>query len=441
MEEDFRYETVPHLRGSDRAALLQRKLDQHYSNTPFRQALLQRRQPGGRRDDEVLFSALTNPSLVLPLLKTLQAHCVPVAGIYSVPGISTPLVKNIASAHLLLLSYEKHAGLRQTYFEDKHLYFSRLTPMDKSNSLSGLIDAEAARTQQYLKSLSLLPQNHVLDVFVICHANDRRKLETHLSSNPNIRYAYLDIQELGQRIGSMTDHADSDATPLFLHMLAAKPPRSHYATAAHTHFHQLLQLRQGLYGLGATLAAACLLWSAVNIWDAGRLNADSESLRMQASQVSQQAQQITLSLPGNSSTATDMRTAALLLRKLDSFSPPPQRILAELSTTLNAYTRIRVDKLSWQTSPASDVGSTASTALPAQTILLSGELEGLPGDYRGALDYLERFQQGLTQRGHTVTALTLPLDVSSKGNISGDVVGSNSKPAQFSLKIVWKPKS
>ena len=448
IEEDFRYETVPHLRGSDRSAVLQRKLDQYYRNTPFRQALLQRRQKDGRRDDEVLFSALTNPTLVLPWLNIMQAHCIPLAGIYSAPGISSPLIKDNASAHLLLLSWEKHAGLRQTYFEDKHLYFSRLTPMGTADSLSGLIDTEAARTQQYLKSLSLLPQNHVLDVSIICDANDRRELEAHLRSNPNIRYAYLDIQELGQRFGTTTGHTGSDATPLLLNLLAAKPPRSNYASNAHTHFFQLRQLRQGLYGLGATLATACLLWSAVNIWDAGRLSSENESLGMQASQVTQQAQQITQSLPNTSSTAADMRTAALLLRKLDSFSPPPQKILAELSATLNAYTHIRVDKLAWQmdtapqgagqsgVTPDNRATDSAAAPLAAQTILLSGELEGLSGDYRGALNYLERFQQSLTQRGHTVTALTLPLDVSPQGSISGDAVENNAKPAQFSLMIM-----
>ena len=442
IEEDFRYETMPHLRGGDRTALLQRKFEQYYRNTPFRQAVLQRRQRDGRRDDEVLFSALTNPALILPWLEILQAHCMPIAGIYSVPGISAPLVKDIASAHLLLLSWEKHAGLRQTYFDDKRLYFSRLTPMGKGNSLSDLVDAEAARTQQYLKSLRLLPQTHALDVLVICHADDRRQLEAQLRSNPRIRYAYLDIHELGQRIGLKADHNDSDATPLFLHLLATKPPRNHYAPTAHTHLFQLGQLRRGLFGLGATLATASLLWSAANIWEAGRLNTDSEALRMQASQFSQQAQQIAQSLPNTSSTAADMRTAALLLRKLDSFSPPPQKILAELSTTLDAYTHIRVDSLAWQLDAAFDTRTTDTTGtpLPVQTILLSGELEGLAGDYRGALNYLERFQQALTQRGHTVTALTLPLDVSPNGSITADAAQGGAKPARFSLQIAWKPK-
>ena len=44
IEEDFRHETIPHLSGSSRAALLQRKFDQFYRGTPFHKAtMLQRR--------------------------------------------------------------------------------------------------------------------------------------------------------------------------------------------------------------------------------------------------------------------------------------------------------------------------------------------------------------------------------------------------------------
>jgi len=128
IEEDFRLETVPHLSGSARKNLLLRKFEQFYRGTPFRQALQLQRQAEGRRDDEMLFSALTNPQRISPWLDTLLANRVPLIGIYSLPNISTPLLKGIPSDHVLLLSWEKDAGLRQTYFNNKRLHFSRLIP-------------------------------------------------------------------------------------------------------------------------------------------------------------------------------------------------------------------------------------------------------------------------------------------------------------------------
>lgn len=442
VEEDFHYETVPHLHGSDRRALLQRKFEQYYRSTPFRQALLQRRQKEGRRDDEILFCALTNPTLILPWLEILQQQCQPLAGIYSVPGISIPLIKGIACKHLLLLSWEKNAGLRQTYFDNNCLYFSRLTPVSNGIAFSDLINSETARTQQYLKSLGLLPQGDTLDALIICDAPDRHDMESNLPGNPNIRYDYLDIQQLWQRIGYRADQTGSDATQLFLHLLATNPPRSNYATSAHTHFFGLQQLRRGLLGLSAAFTAACLLWSAINIWDAGRFTADNELLKSQASQISLQAQQTISSLPGAASAAADMKTAVRLMRKLDNDTPPPQKILSELSAALNSYTHINIDTLSWQADSADyarTANDAAAPALPAQTILLSGKLQGLAGGPRSELNYLEHFQQELTQRGYSVSPLTLPLDVSSKGSINGDTMDNIGKTAQFSLKIIWRP--
>ncbi len=443
IEEDFRHETVPHLRGRERAALIQRKFDQYYRNTPFRQALPLQRRKDGRRDDEMLFSGLTNPALISPWLSIMLAHSMPVAGIYSVPNISAPLVRNIPSSYLLLLSWEKHAGLRQTYFDAKLLRFSRLTPISDGSSFSEAVAKEAARTQQYLKSLSLLPAGQALSVHIICHADDRRELEARLNDDTDMHYAYLDIQELGQRIKSKTVYADSDATPLFLHLLATKPPPSHYAAAAHTHFFQLSQLRRSLLWLSGVLAAASLLWSAANIWEGRGLNADSKLLKLQAGKLSQQAQQVIQGFPNTLAPATDMKTAVLMARKLENYSPAPQMILEGLSKTMDAFPRVRVEKLSWQTSTAPDTVAAggAATNFPAQVITLSGELTEFSGDYRNALNYLERFQQALTQRGYSVTALTLPLDISPKGSIAAGVGDDNTKPAQYSLKIIWRPAS
>lgn len=441
VEEDFRNETVPHLRGKDRTTLLQRKFDQCYRSTPFRQALLQRRRQDGRRDDEMLFCALTNPGMIFPWLEIMQRHGTPLAGIYSVAGISAPLIDGVASSRLLLLSWENHAGLRQTYFHDKRLYFSRLTQLDNGAAFSDLIDSEVARTHQYLRSLNLVAPGDVLDVLIICHADDRAQMEAALIGSPNIRHNYLDLQELARRFGSRNEPASSDAAPLFLHMLAARPPRSQYAGSAHTHFFRLQQLNRALFGLGGVFAAISLLWSAANLWESSKMVPENESLQMQASQVLQQAQQTTQSLPGGQSAAADMKTAVLLMRKLDHYAAPKET-LSDLSAVMDSHPHIRINDLSWQTDAAAEAPAAGGTpsSLAAQAIMLKGELEGLAGSHRAVLDYLERFQQALTQSGYQVIVLTLPLDVSPKGSISTAAVENTTKPAEFTLKLVRRQK-
>jgi len=102
---------------------------------------------------------------------------------------------------------------------------------------------------------------------------------------------------------------------------------------------------------------------------------------------------------------------------------------------LDKFGQINVNKLGWQASAA----EAAPSAYPAQVITFDGSLSGFGNDFRRALDYLDRFQQALVQRGYTVKAEKLPLDVSSQGSISGDMQ-SNSSSAQFTLKITWRQK-
>jgi len=436
IEEDFRMETVPHLSGSARRNLRDRKFEQFYRNTPFRQATVLHRQEEGRRDDEMLFSALTNPQRISPWLDAVLANHIPLVGIYSLPNISTPLLKDIPSDHVLLLSWEKDAGLRQTYFNNKRLHFSRLIPINTNSTFSESVATETPRTQQYLKSLSLPPPGEMLDVYIICDANDRKALETRLESSSELRYTYLDIRELGKRIKTKDDYSSSDATPLFLHLLANKSPSSHYANSEHTHFYLLWQLRRLLFGLAATAITVSALWSGMAFWQAQNYVADTEPFNTQTEHLKQQMQQIQHSFANSTVPAADMKTAVLLTRKLNEYTPPAEEFLKDLTLVLDKFPQIKVDKLAWKTSAA----DAAPSAYPAQVITFEGSLTGFGSDIRQALSYLERFQQTLKQQGYTVTEQKLPLDISSKGSISGDTHKSDGSSAQFTLKIIWRQK-
>ena len=74
IEEDYRFETLPHAFGRDRADMVNRKLRQHYRNTPYMSATLLGRDTDKRRDDRYLFSALTNPELINDWVQSVVAR-------------------------------------------------------------------------------------------------------------------------------------------------------------------------------------------------------------------------------------------------------------------------------------------------------------------------------------------------------------------------------
>jgi hypothetical protein len=438
IEEDFRHEIVPHLTGSSRSALLQRKFDQFYRGTPFHQATRLQRQKTGRRDDDMLFSALTNPALIMPWLNIMLAQKTPLAGIYSVPQISAPLVKDHPSNHLLLISWEKFSGLRQTYFSEHRLQISRLTPLHAGLTFQDAVVKELSRTYQYLKSLSLLPSGQLLDVRILCHANDRNELQDKLSQDPDMRYDFADIEEVGKQLKIDYRFTDSDASQIFLHQLAVSRPPTHYANAEHTHYHTLWQLRRALNWSSGLLLLISLLWAGATVLQSGENAAEVEAIKIRTQRLVKETQQITQNFPGTHVPAADMKTSVSIMRKLDQYQPAAQMILQPISAALDRYPQIEIDELAWQGDAKEPVTNNTRADIPAQVITLKGNLQGFRNDYRAALTYLDRFQLELGIRGYQLTALTKPLDVSPSGSLD-DRREANKNKLVFSLKLVWRP--
>jgi hypothetical protein len=438
IEEDFRHEIVPHLTGSSRTALIKRKFDQFYRGTTFHQATVLQRQKTGRRDDSILFSALTNPSLITPWLNILLSQQTPLAGIYSVPQISPPLIKNHPSDYLLLISWERFSGLRQTYFSEHHLQISRLTPVHADMTFHDAVVNELARTFKYLKSLSLLPSGQTLDVVILCHANDRNELQSKLPEDPDVHYDFADIEKVGRQFKINYRFTDSDASQIFLYQLATHPPKTHYANATHTHYFALWKLRRFLNLASRVLIIGMIMWGAGTFWQSRSNATDAASLKDQAQLTLDEAQKIIRSFPSTYAPAADMKAGVTIKHKLDQFAPQPQDILAPISAALGRFTQIEIDDLSWKMDAAEPVESNTLADVPALSITIKGRLANFASDYRAALNYLERFQQDLTTQGYKVKVLTKPLDVSPSGNIT-DQRDARKSTLDFSLKISRRP--
>ncbi|MFB3090246.1 MAG: hypothetical protein ACE1ZG_02720, partial [Gammaproteobacteria bacterium] len=111
--EEYRLDTIPHVFGADRRAIIERKQDRMFRGTPYLYAEVQGREKAGRRDDNVMFSAVTNTDTIQLWLKILEEHIVPVAGVVSVPL----LLQNNAdvipgmSGNALVFSLQSMSGL------------------------------------------------------------------------------------------------------------------------------------------------------------------------------------------------------------------------------------------------------------------------------------------------------------------------------------------
>jgi hypothetical protein len=72
VDEDYRFETLPHARGRDRVEMVGRKLKQLYHGTSYHSCSLQERGAGSARTTATCRSA-TDPDLLSPWLRAIDS--------------------------------------------------------------------------------------------------------------------------------------------------------------------------------------------------------------------------------------------------------------------------------------------------------------------------------------------------------------------------------
>jgi hypothetical protein len=474
VEEDFRSDVIPHVIHRDRRAILDRKLSQIYRTTHYRLGIIQGREPDGRRDDRVLYTAITNPDLVRPWVELLVELGAPIAGVYSAPLLSTELLKalKLSAEHSLLVSVETGGGLRQSYFYQSSIKFSRLTPVSEINreDLPFFIADEVGKTWQYLDSLRYFTRADTLNVFILAHPDDHTSILESAPSIAQVKYELINIRDAATRIGLKEPLADSDATPIFIQLLGRRQPSGQFASPEETHGMRVWKLRVGLFAASAMVLGASVLWSGYNIYRTSGQVAEMQRLEGQAHLLAQQHKIAVNALPPFPVSPSVMRDSVTLYAALLANSPSPTRALQDISQVMDRFPTVRIHQVVWGLANDKDtilgfapVGGNADgplrSSLPVtptaplpgaapdtsnatlgdgyQIAILEADIYPFKGDYRAALRDIEQFENALkTIPGVSVNLLARPVDLTSNATLTGQQSDSPVVPqARFSVKL------
>lgn len=473
VEEDFRSDAIPHVIRRDRRAIVDRKLSQIYRVTPYRLGIVQGREADGRRDDRVLYTAITNPELVKPWVDLLIELGAPFAGVYSAPLLSAELLKalRIVAEHALLVSVETGGGLRQSYFHRGEIKFSRLTPVSeiRREELPAFIADEVGKTWQYLDSLRYFTRADSLDVFILAHPDDHAAILEARPSISQLQYNVVNIRELAVRIGLEDALPDSDATPIFIQLLGRRPPQGQFAAREETHGMRIWKSRVGLYAASLAIIACSAAWSGFTAWQSASRNRQIENIELQARSIAQQHQVAVNGLPASTVSPAVMRDSVKLYDTLIKDSPSPTEALRDISRALERFPNIRVQQIVWALSndpnatpnytplTSGDDGPVRSTRVataappqaavaadkPAtlgdayQVAVVDADIYPFSGDYRSALNEIEQFERALKSIPNVkVTVLTKPVELTSNVALTGRPTnGSAAMQARFAVKL------
>lgn len=469
VEEEFREDTIPHVYGRDRRGLLKTKLNRLFRDATYSHALFLGRTDSGRRDDKMLFASLIRPDLLAPWMSQLSKHRVPLAGVYSLALISGLLFKalKIDSRHALIVTAQS-GGLRQTYFVDKKLQISRLAllPDLESDRYASFLLSEVEKIRRYLTSLRHIPHDTPLDVYIL---GDSRQLEDIRRQSPDsvtTRHNLIQLSDAAKAVGIKGEFSSNVAEAIFAQTLARKSLSNQYAPEPATRYYQLHRARLGLIAASILLFVTSMSLGGLKFVEGAIAAKETESVRRQAAFYDQRYRVARTRLPQTPVDSRQIKVAVETAEKLMSFKTDPQKMLVTLSSGLQKFPQLQLDRINWKTSvdpnavfPGHGGGASArnradgvaTSPLPEgqaqklyQLAIVKGQISPFDGNYRRALDLVNGYAEVLRALPgvHNVRIQSLPLDVDSASTLEGDAIRSaRGKEANFELRIALEDGS
>ncbi|VAW82842.1 hypothetical protein MNBD_GAMMA13-1149 [hydrothermal vent metagenome] len=455
IEEEFREEMLPHVIGRDRSRLHTRHAKKLFRGTPFRYHRIIGRQREGRRDDQVLFSALSNRDNIEPLLTVLGAASVPVKGIYSLPLITERLLKALASkaSNILIVTEQADGGLRETFIRGGRVHFSRLATINRGNPTDycHIVTKEASKTRRYLISLKLLPPNQPLDIYVLCDNAQLEVLQHMTTDEDNITIHPVNLSHIAALLG-FYEHPDTPfGDTLFCYLLQKKLTVNHYAPAPYLLHWRTYKTKSGLRTATWLIAVVAITMAGMNIVDSRLMEHETLQLSQFTIQASQEYQYATQDLEVDPTEALAMHEALQMADRLDAYPVSLEQLFALLGSSLSRQPNIVMDKFKWfVTSNPDEQNSTEvhqnnnSVQLIEAPFLVStinAHLRNFNGHYRQAHDQINSIIRWIKSQPGVKSAdiISEPLNTRTDAALQGGITTEGDKEsAPFELRIVME---
>lgn len=455
IEEDFRIENAAHVTGSDRRAMVARKLNNFFRGTPFRTARVIGREKVGRKDDRILFTALTKPEMFEPWIARILAQKIPVLAVTSAVYLMEHFAHTLTMSgtpHLLIVNQEINSGLRQTYLQNGRVIFGRLTPagVSRSDNFSELLIEQCEQTRNYLERIKQLPYDAPLQVYVFtpeAFTNERE------STKNLLQFHYGSIAEMpltGKiEIESMQPGAVAYS---LVSSLRKNAIQNVYAPDRTLRYQQFQRIKALLYSVSAItiFATAIAVWpTLVDVFakleqqrqlidQTAPLLVEYEKLTERFPETPIQSAQMEIVVETHDRIAGQaIRPAALLALISEGLAMSPDLELLRIVWDLEAVTR-----LSNEGEPIDDSSLAAFLEVPSAVvngnsqlvITVYGSVQS-EVSFRDATEQVMVFVRALKGRsGYEVTPLSLPVDASSNINFATTVDGGTTR-GEFTIEI------
>ena len=456
IEEEFREESLPHTRGRDRRALHARHACKLYRSTPFRQSSVVGRVHEGRRNDQVVFSALTNRDNLEPLLTIISELRIPLSGIHSLPMCTCKLIKPLRARgkNILVVSEQSDGGLRQTLVRNGKVRFSRLAPVseDSPKEYCRVLNAEISKTQRYLHTLKLLPRDEPLEVFSLTDTERVEAIDSLCTDTETIHYHPANLSRIASLTGYKSYPETRFSDPLFVHLLYRHDCSNHYAQPSHLRAFRTWQLQRASRVAIWLVMVGGLAVSGTNMVDARLMQERSQQVNLATAMVNDRYQQVASQLPPEFKHARSMREAVRIADRLEHRQIRIEDVLSLLGKGFSLQPNLTMDDFKWfgsaDTSAQADPDQTDGNGetKPVADIRyvigdINGQLRTFDGSYKKAHRQIDELVAWLREQPDVrdVSIVKKPLNTRTDSELQGALNNKEHREtARFRIRLVME---
>lgn len=462
-EEEFKRDTVPHVFGTDRVSIIERKKARLFRDSTYYYAKVQGRETAGRKDDQLLLSAITNSKLLGSWVELLQEYKVPIVGIYSIPLLTEAMLKTIPdiATNSLVVSIQSISGLRQTFIQNNQLRVSRLVQLPRygTEPYAPYIREEVDKIRRYLNSLRLIAtdqlQANPLNLYLLSAGDLLEELKHEYRGLTGVTLHFLDINDLLKKSGSARQVSSPFSDQLYVYQLLKLKPVNNYARPVERRFNTMRNLRISMLVASALLFVGSVAWSGYAAMGGLEHRQSTLSARGKTEFYQTRYEIAREGLPDIPVEPADLKVAVDLVEGLETYKSTPLEMIRLISIGMNQFPAIRLGNLEWVASldPNSRVGSAPAQSNQGiigysntsgvdnnykyyQIAVIAGEISPFDGNYRRAISLINEFAETLRgqQDVYDVSITTLPLDISSDTSMQGST-GTVQRDARFSVRV------
>ena len=467
IEEEFSRDHIPYVTGADRRALLTRTKTKKFRSNKYSYIELQGRQKEGRKDLNVLVSALLNPKNLEYWLEQIQESQIPIEGIYSLPivgGLLTPIIGELSSpkhnankGKVLIISQQGSATLRQSYYIDGQLVQSRLSAVNDEEGMDYvyLLENEISKTIRFLESARVYKRQDEIAVFVIVPSLLEGMVREHIHQQKTLTYSIVSTEKILSKVGMKGDPVSSYADILYGQLLLGKTfYKNQYAPIKQCSGYYHLLIGKGLNVASVVVFIGLILFCAVSLLDWFEKTALIDTSNNDIVQYQRRLNNKQKELTTYTYSATTTKNVVELFDNVKKKTyTEPKQLFAILSTALRENTNILTTTLTWEVTTkinknvTEKIESVFGEPLAFQkkdylVLNLVGKVVAFDDDYRLAIQYHQKFLSDLRALPKVieVSDVLSPFNLNSASTIVGDSGTSaqvtRKSNATFKLKLV-----